>query len=392
MIVDTHVYVFRAPDEPAGHASGAEHLGYWQWGYALHHQPAIRTRDHAIVPGADRALLDPTPDDPTNRATNRDFRADHTTGRLVWTVDGEEYTKLYLPPNVLAFTPGMLIAEMDYAGVDWALNHVDMALDKGNDYFAEAVRAYPDRIVSMAQVDEWRIGSDTDAVIREVTDAIRVKGLHAIKIIPEYAYRIARPRGFDEPAWRPFWDAASQLGVPIFFTLGSTPDASDERSGFISELNTLKRLSTRYPDLRVSVTHGFPWRAWLNAGRTGFDMPGEMWEPFKDSRIHLEVSFPIRIGDVFDYPYRECWPMLEALVRNIGADRLVWGTDMPFQNRFCTYRQSRDYIERYAPSFLDATQIADIMGGTAARLLGLPAKAPAAAAAAPAAAAASAAP
>ena len=87
-----------------------------------------------------------------------------------------------------------------------------------------------------------------------------------------------------------------------------------------------------------------------------------MWEPFQDSRIHLEVSFPIRIGDIFDYPYRECWPMLEALVRNIGADRLVWGTDMPFQNRFCTYRQSRDYIEKYAPAFLDAGQIADDHG------------------------------
>ena len=88
----------------------------------------------------------------------------------------------------------MLIAEMDYAGVDWALNHVDMALDKGNDYFAEAVRAYPDRIRSMAQVDEWRIGTEPDAVIREVTDAIRVKGLHAIKIIPEYALPDLRGR------------------------------------------------------------------------------------------------------------------------------------------------------------------------------------------------------
>ena len=68
--------------------------------------------------------------------------------------------------------------------------------------------------------------------------------------------------------------------------------------------------------------------------------------------------------------------MLEALVRNIGAERLVWGTDMPFQNRFCTYRQSRDYIEKYAPAYLDAGQIAAIMGGTAARLLGLPASQP----------------
>jgi predicted TIM-barrel fold metal-dependent hydrolase len=372
MIVDTHVYCFHSPDAPAGHASGAEHLGYWQWGYALHHQGAIRTRDHALVPGADRKLLDPTPADPFRRATNRNFRVDDATKRLVWTVDGDDYTKVYLPPNILEFTPGMLIAEMDYAGVDWALNHVDMALDKDNDFFAECARAYPDRLRTMIQVDEWRIPAEPDAVIREVTHNVRDLGMHAIKIIPEYGYRIARSASFDEPSWRPFWDAVTQLDVPIFFTLGATPGFADERAGFINELNTLKAWSRRYPDTRVSVTHGFPWRAFVNANQTGFDMPAAMWEPFKDSQIHLEVSFPIRIGDIFDYPYRECWPMLEALVTHIGADRLVWGTDMPFQNRFCTYRQSRDYIEKYAPAFLDPSQIAAIMGGTAARLLRLP--------------------
>ena len=381
MIVDTHAYCFRAPNALAGHPSAEEHLGYWQWSYALHHQPAIRTRDHALVAGADRKLLDPTPDDPIHRATNRHFRVDEATKRLLWTVDGDDFTKVYLPPNTLEFTPGMLIDEMDYAGVDWALNHVDMALDKDNDFFAECTRQYPDRLRTMIQVDEWRIASEPDAVIREVTDAVRVKGMHALKIIPEYAYRIAHDAGFDEPSWRPFWDAVTQLGVPFFFTLGATPGSSNERAGFISELNTLKRISARYPDQKVSVTHGFPWRAFVNAEGTGFDMPAEMWEPFQDSPIHLEVSFPIRIGDIWDYPYRECWPMLEQLVRRIGADRLVWGTDMPFQNRFCTYRQSRDYIEKYAPAFLDGDQIAAIMGGTAARLLNLPAKAPEAAAA-----------
>ena len=45
---------------------------------------------------------------------------------------------------------------------------------------------------------------------------------------------------------------------------------------------------------------------------------------------------------------------------------------MPFQNRFCTYRQSRDYIEKYTTSILSREDVAQIMGGTAARLLGLP--------------------
>jgi predicted TIM-barrel fold metal-dependent hydrolase len=336
----------------------------------VHHQPAFRTRDRVAVPSAGAALLAPTRDDPFNRA-DRNFHVDHATRRLVWTVDGEEYTKHYLPPNTVEFTPGMLIAEMDYAGIDWVLNHVDMSLDKGNDYFAAAVRAYPDRIRSMASIEEWRIASEPDAVAREAADAIGM-GLHAIKIMPEYAYKKSRDKGFDEPSWRPFWDAVTSLGVPLFFSLGRTPGISDARAAFISELATLKGLSARYPATKMSVTHGFPWRAFLNADRTGLEMPPEMWEPFQDSTIHLEVSFPIRIGDLFDYPYRECWPMLEAMVEHIGADRLMWGTDMPFQNRFCTYRQSRDYIEKYAPGFLSLDQIAAIMGGTAATLLNLP--------------------
>ena len=54
----------------------------------------------------------------------------------------------------------------------------------------------------------------------------------------------------------------------------------------------------------------------------------------------------------------------------IGADRLLWGTDMPFQNRFCTYRQSRDWIEKYC-RFLDPQNLTHIMGETAGRILEL---------------------
>jgi hypothetical protein len=43
---------------------------------------------------------------------------------------------------------------------------------------------------------------------------------------------------------------------------------------------------------------------------------------------------------------------------------------MPFQNRFCTYRQSRDWIERYC-GFLSEADLGLIMGGTAARVLGI---------------------
>jgi predicted TIM-barrel fold metal-dependent hydrolase len=313
--------------------------------------------------------MDSSTDEPW-RIAERNFRVDRVHGRMVWTVDGEEYTKHYLPPNIVEFSAGACIGEMDYAGIDWALMHVDQALDRDNEFMAQCVRAYPDRLKSMAIVDEPMIPTDPDLAFEGARHAIQDLGLHALKIIPEYAYRLTSSNHFDDPAWRPFWDQATQLGVPIFFSLGAAKSSRDDRQGFVDELWTLKRWSDRYPDQKVSVTHGFPWRAFVEGDH--FVLSDSMWGPFRDSRIHLEVSFPIRIGDLFEYPYRETFPVLEAMVENIGADRLMYGTDMPFQNRFCTYRQSRDHIEKHMPQRIGQDAVNLIMGGTANNFLGAP--------------------
>ena len=64
--------------------------------------------------------------------------------------------------------------------------------------------------------------------------------------------------------------------------------------------------------------------------------------------------------------------MMRTLVERVGAERLVWGTDMPFQNRFCTYRQFKDWIAKpdYCP-FLTDRQRELILGGAAQVLLGI---------------------
>lgn len=368
MIVDSHVYCFVSPDEPAGHPSAAEHLGEVQVFHALHHQPAWRTRDRA--PSDAARLLDPTPEEPLRPARDVDFRVDRTHHRLTWTLDGEDHTKQIYPPNLddVAFGPGSCIAEMDYAGVDVALMHVDRALGMDVAYLADCVRRYPGRLYSMAPVDEAAIVDDTDRVIAELDAAIRVHGLHVIKFIPEYAYRAGAGAGtWDDGPFRPFWEAATSLGVPVAFTLGAQPGHADERAGFLAEIEVLERWMERYPDATASVTHGFPYRAFLDGDR--LVLPPRIWEPWQNPRLHLEVSFPVRLGDLFDYPYRETWPALEAMLRRIGARNLMWGTDMPFQNRFCTYRQSRRWLETCG--LLSGSDLADVMGDTAARLLGI---------------------
>jgi predicted TIM-barrel fold metal-dependent hydrolase len=366
MILDSHVYCFVSPDQPAGHPSAEAHLREVQVFHALHHQPVWRTRDRATSDAG--RLLDPTDDEPLRVDAGAAFRVDQTHHRMSWTIDGDDHTKQIYPPNLhdVAFGPGSCIAEMDYAGVDAALLHVDRALGLDVAYLADCVRRYPGRLYSMTPVDEAAIGRDTDRVIRELDEAIGTHGLHAIKFIPEYAYRAGSP-AWDDGPFRPFWEAATGLGVPIFFTLGATPGFTDERDGFLAELDVLSRWMERYPDASASVTHGFPYRAFLDGDRLA--LPDRIWVPWKNPRLHLEVSFPVRLGDLFDYPYREVWPAFEAMLHHVGAANLLWGTDMPFQNRFCTYRQSRRWIETCG--LLDGSELDDVMGRTAARLLGI---------------------
>ena len=372
MIVDSHAYCFEPADSPAGFANAADHLKWVQYAQAAHHQPAFRIGDRAPGPSD---VVAPPGSSPLGDLPDVNFRINHPRGRVVWDWEGAEYSKHFYPPNLRSceFTPFSLTGEMDYAGVDWALLHTNPMLGRGNAFLAECVERFPDRLKSMAPVDEWRIPGETDAVIEELVASIEVHGLHAIKFNPLH-YLVGRAP-WDDGLFRPFWEAATGLGVPIFFTL-STGSAfgrgyvSDEeqKRGYLEELRMLGRWMERYPQAVCSITHGFPWRLYVEDGR--IVLPEEIWQPFENPKLSLEVCFPVRLGDWFDYPYPQVWPTLEQMVERIGADRLLWGTDMPFQNRFCTYRQSRDWIKKYC-DFLSAGDLALIMGGTAARILGL---------------------
>ena len=374
MIVDSHLYCFEPVDRPAGHASSEEHLKWVQIAQAGHHQPAWRI--------SDRTPASSTPLNPGGRydlASLPDvkFRVDHKLGRVVWTVDGLDYTKQGFPPNLrnVEFSPHSAVAEMDYAGVDMALIHTDPMLGRDSAYLAECVRLYPDRLRSMAPVDEWRIIRETDTVIEELVRAISRNGLHAIKFNPPLAYMEGNTEAWDDGPFRPFWEAATALKVPVFFTLGTGPTEMAGNSskqemldGYLTEQRILMRWMERYPDTICSLTHGFHWRSYLPGQR--ISLPEEIWEPFENPNCNIEVCFPVRLGDLFDFPYRQVWPTLEQMIERTGADHMLWGTDMPFQNRFCTYRQSRDYLEKYC-DFLSKEDLAMIMGGTAARILGL---------------------
>ena len=156
MIIDAHAYCFPPIDTPAGHANSQAHLNWVQAAHAGHHQPAWRLHDKR--PASSQPLA-PNGFQDLENLPDVQFRADHLRGRVVWTIDGEDYSKQFFPPNLLnlTYSPHSLIAEMDYAGVDVALLHTDPMLGRDPAYQASCVQLYPDRLRAMTPVDEWRI-------------------------------------------------------------------------------------------------------------------------------------------------------------------------------------------------------------------------------------------
>jgi predicted TIM-barrel fold metal-dependent hydrolase len=123
----------------------------------------------------------------------------------------------------------------------------------------------------------------------------------------------------------------------------------------------------RYPQSNAVITHGFPWRSFLAGNR--IVLPPAIWDVFRSPRCYMQLLFPIQLGGMWEYPWAEAEPTVQECVEKIGADRLIWGTDMPMVGRFCTYRQALNQYRLHC-NFLSDGEREAILGGTAATLIG----------------------
>ena len=116
MIADAHLHMFPPMGGPSGHRSAREHLRYVQRELVFHHLPLRRASDGAIV--QKQTLFNGT-DYSFDGLLDVNFRSGGH-GRLMWTHQGVDYYKQYLPPYMtdLAAPPEMMVTQMNHAGVD----------------------------------------------------------------------------------------------------------------------------------------------------------------------------------------------------------------------------------------------------------------------------------
>jgi len=367
-LFDGHAYCFPDVRKLMGFPSIEQQQIHVQKAIANHHVQPWRISDHA--PGSTSTLMDATKWPSDGALNDVNFRPT-SHGRYEWTVDDEDYVKQYFPPSIvdMSYSADNLIAEMDYANVTGTILHRNPYLGLGNDFIADCVQQYPERLYGLAHVPEWTVEDDPEMAARSVERAVNEQGLSGMQFLISQIHLYGKNPDWTSDGYSLFWDRFVELGVPLFLSFSiNEPKRYPWLDNYYVELQRLIKWMQRYPDSQVVMTHGFQWNLFGKDGK--YTLPDELWVPYENPNLKLQFLLAIAFGGTFDFPLPEATPIVKQLVSHIGADRLMWGTDMPIVMRHWTYQQNIDFVVKYC-DFLSNGELALIMGGTTKKLLGI---------------------
>jgi len=257
--------------------------------------------------------------------------------------------------QVLSLSPPMVYWAPPRVGVDLARAF--------NDGIAEICHAHPERFVGAATLPL----QDVRAAVAEAERAVRDLGMRGL-----YVGTSVNGQYLDEPQFRPIWELAAVLDVPVFthpqtyvgadvlgrFHLFNSIGFPVETAAMAARL-IYSGLFERYPDLRVVLAHGggvFPLLlARLDhAHRQRAECRETIPQPPSAYAAHFYYD-TVTHGD----------RVLQFLVETVGASRVVLGSDAPYD------MAESDPVGRVRRVGQDEAAVRAILGATAGHLLGM---------------------
>ena len=240
------------------------------------------------------------------------------------------------------WTPQERIADMNSLGVDVQVLSTNasfynydmdasvvaaMARDC-NDYVAQLTKDYPDRFSGFATLPM----QDVAASVAELERSMNM-GLKGAMIGDQ-----VNGKTFDEPEFMPLWKSAEASGAVMLIHQGGNTIVSP-RSNRYHLPNTIGNLADRAvtfasfvfggvmdacPGLRICLCHGGGYTCY------GIGRMDRGWQVRREARVHITQP-PSKYLDKF---YYDCLThseeALRYLIDSVGIDRVVFGTDWPF--------------------------------------------------------------
>jgi aminocarboxymuconate-semialdehyde decarboxylase len=247
-----------------------------------------------------------------------------------------------LPPRA-KWTPEERLADMDSLGVDVHVvspyvgfynYHLPVEVARAtsaatNDEIAGMIRAWPERFAGLGTLPM----QDVKAAMSEMERCMTQLGLKGVEINDH-----VNGRTLDEPEFRPFWKAAQELGALVFFHQGGDTVVTP-RSARYHLPNTIGNLADRavtfatlvfggvmdeFPDLKICLGHGGGYTCY------GIGRMDHGWQVRSEARVHITQPPSAYLGRFYYDCIVYTEPALRFLIDSVGADRVVFGTDWPY--------------------------------------------------------------
>ncbi len=353
LVIDSHAHIFPDLAGASGYASVADHRMYIQRILVGHVQPYCKADSHEVV--EDQGMLW-DPERPGISGYREVGLEVSPYGQFTWVKGGVAYYLQYMPPwlQTQEMPAECLCAMMDHAGVDIAILQNDHVYGDLNRYFADAVSAFPDRFVGLIQVDETQ--ADHDEQIARLREGTRI-GLRGLFYKPSAFFRVDFRESFDSPRFSSFWSEVESLSLPTYWDI--IPIPGNTKTDYLDQLGRFAAWSERYPEIPCLMVQAMPTRLFFSGGH--LEIPPLFARLVKERRLLLELTLPIVWGRWYEHPYSELVPLVRALFDAFGSESLVWGTDIPNIERYCTYRQARSYLPQTC-AFLTEDDLNAILG------------------------------
>jgi len=249
-----------------------------------------------------------------------------------------------IPIAKVRFTPEERLADMDAEGTEVQVvsvhtplfgYHLEPAQGRQlarevNDEIAAMVRQWPTRFAGLATLPVQDVGFAIDELDRAV---------HELGLAGAELDTAVNENGWDEPRFRPLFQAAEAMGALLFFhpqPHQNIVTARTARYGLPNSIGVIAEdaliaatlifggVLDACPDLKACIAHG-GGPACFGMGRLD-----HAWQVRAEARAHL----PAPPRDYLRRLYYDCLtnsePALRFLLDRVGADRVVLGSDWPF--------------------------------------------------------------
>jgi predicted TIM-barrel fold metal-dependent hydrolase len=340
LIIDNHAHIFPFLGENSEYEAEGIQLVYARKALSrLLVEPTHRKSDFKIM--KEDGLWD-SEKPGWDGMSNVNFRVGKF-GRYEWTVNGVDYCKQLMPVGMqdMISPPEFIIAQMDHAGIDKAVLQRGHIYGKLENYYHKAIKKYPHRFIGLTQIDESKAYEDKQ--IAELHRAIDQLGLKGLYFEPGVLW-MGKFGNFDDKVFAAFWEEVDSMSIPVYTQM--------VRLKFLDEMKRWEGILDKHTNITLVISMGLPEELALRRG--GVHIPEVVKRLLTERNVYLDVAYPISMGLNFDYPYPEAQRIIRHLYERFGPSRLVWGSDMPNVERYCTYAQSLNYLRKYCDFLSEA--------------------------------------